>query len=458
MIIGGGSPCQDLSQLLSGGKGLAGERSRLFYEMPRLFKLTAKHFVCPCHFFVENVFSMTEHNRNQFSAELGVKPYLIDSKYFSWCRRPRLFWCSWELAVNPEEELIDRGSYVEWKGPVRRPSRGHWLDPHCSHTGGELLPTLTRALPRRSPPRAPAGLSQASSEAVQRWQADQHKFQVYWYEANNMVAKPDGLLRTLSLAEREKLMGFNPGYVSSILDPKKTIEEQQVLGACMIGNSFNVHVIAFLLDNLLPRVSASYVPRQWTTMLNNTVAAPTGWCSNPVFVPSTKGDSCSQELIQEFMRGGDKGGSDVKLSVGVPYRIKAWPRAGLRSQLFHWRIIHGYPWRHVAHINVLELQAMVNGLQWRLRKCSQFNKRVLHLVDSQVLASVVVKGRSSSRRLFKALNKLNALSVAAGVYLSVGYLASEDNPSDIPSRWGPTKGKEKRGAKTAKAQAFKPKL
>ena len=458
VIIGGGSPCQDLSQLLSGGKGLAGARSRLFYEMPRLFKLTAKHFPCPCHFFVENVFSMTEHNRNQFSAELQVKPYLIDSKHFSWCKRPRLFWCSWNLTAADKEDLIDHGSYIEWKGPDLRPAEKHWVDLGCNHSGSGLLPTLTRALPRRTPPRDPAGLSQATSQAVKRWQADRHKFQVYWYENHNMVTKPDGTFRTLTLAEREKLMGFNPGYVSSVLNPKKTVEEQQVLGACMLGNSFNVHVIAFLMDNLFAQADSSYVPRQWSAMLKNDVAAPLGWCSNPVFSPSSKGDSLSQELIQEFMRGADKGGSDVKLSVGVPYRIKAWPRAGLRSQLFHWRIIHGYPWRHVAHINVLELQAMVNGLQWRLRKASQFNKRVLHLVDSQVLASVVVKGRSSSRRLFKALNKLNALAVAAGVYLSVGYLASEDNPSDIPSRWGPIKGKRKPGSKTAEAPRFKPKL
>jgi integrase len=29
--------------------------------------------------------------------------------------------------------------------------------------------------------------------------------------------------------------------------------------------------------------------------------------------------------------------------------------------LFHWTIIHGYPWKHQAHINVLELQGLVNG-------------------------------------------------------------------------------------------------
>ena len=458
VLIGGGSPCQDLSQLLCGGKGLAGERSKLFYEMPRLFALAEKSFNCPCHFFVENVFSMTESNRNQFSQVLGVRPYLIDCKYFSWCRRPRLFWCSWEIQGHPGEKLVDHGSYVEWQGPdLRLPAR-HWLQPRCEMLTEAILPTLTRALPRKTPPRAPAGISEASSEAIKRWEADRYKFQVYWYETKNMVIKPDGSLRTLDLTEREKLMGFNPGYVSLVLSPKKTVEEQQILGACMIGNSFNVHSITLLLDNLCAGVDPTYVPRQWSKILKCNTEAPAGWCSNPVFTPSTKGNELSKELIQEFLRCADKGGSDVKLSVGVPYRLKAWPRAGLRSQLFQWRIVHGYSWRHVAHINVLELQAMVNGLQWRLRRCDRFNKRVLHLVDSQVLASVVVKGRSSSRRLFKALNKLNALCVAAGIYLSVGYVASEDNPSDVPSRWAPTKGRKPRAKPVGKARPFKPKL
>ena len=49
------------------------------------------------------------------------------------------------------------------------------------------------------------------------------------------------------------------------------------------------------------------------------------------------------------------------MDLGIPFRSKAWPRAGIRSSLFHWTIIHGYPWKHQAHINVLELQGLVNG-------------------------------------------------------------------------------------------------
>ena len=89
----------------------------------------------------------------------------------------------------------------------------------------------------------------------------------------------------------------------------------------------------------------------------------------------------------------------------------------------------------MAHINVLELQALVNAVQWRLRNKDRVCARILHLIDSQVVASLVAKGRTSSFRLQPALRKLNALLLAGSLYLAAGYIHTTDNPSDIPSRW-----------------------
>ena len=247
-------------------------------------------------------------------------------------------------------------------------------------------------------------------------------------------------------------MGFDPGYISNALNPKLTIDESQNLGASMIGNSFQVDVVSLLLD-LLCCVSPNHTPRQLGIILKKGPMAPKAWCKKLQFHPGTLPDERSRMLVHEFLRIGDKGGSDVRLDLGVPFRIKAWPRSGLRSHLFHWRVIHGYTWRHSAHINVLELQAVVNSMQWRLRRTERFRKRVLHLVDNQVVASVLAKGRTSSQRLHKALNKLHALCLAGGLYLSIGYVNTHDNPSDIPSRWAPMKDKGKFGKRRARAFA-----
>ena len=74
--------------------------------------------------------------------------------------------------------------------------------------------------------------------------------------------------------------------------------------------------------------------------------------------------------------------------------LKPSQEQGCVLVIFKWRIIHGHKWRYTSHIHALELQAVVNGLSWRLRKLSNHRKRVLHLVDSQVAASIISKGRT----------------------------------------------------------------
>ena len=57
---------------------------------------------------------------------------------------------------------------------------------------------------------------------------------------------------------------------------------------------------------------------------------------------------------------------------------------------------------------------MRNGLKWRLRKSTNGRCRVLHLIDNQVVCSIIAKGRSSSLRLKRGLKKLNSLVLASG--------------------------------------------
>ena len=111
-------------------------------------------------------------------------------------------------------------------------------------------------------------MANASREAVARWRADHYRFQVYQYEACHLVQRPDGQLRVPSVMEREKLMGFSAGYVSAGVSTKITVAEAFNLGACMIGNSFNVYCISFLLDELLAHCDKTYVPRQLDRILS----------------------------------------------------------------------------------------------------------------------------------------------------------------------------------------------
>eukprot|EP00435_Cladocopium_sp_Y103_P063742 s37_g25.t1 len=126
-LISAGSPCQDLTILLAGRQGLEGSRSRLFFEIPRIYKLCRRVFGYKVVLMVENVFSMTEDSRAEFSTVLGMKPVLIEADDLSWVRRPRLYWCSWDVTCDEDETLRDCGSYLHWKFLDRRPSPDHWI-------------------------------------------------------------------------------------------------------------------------------------------------------------------------------------------------------------------------------------------------------------------------------------------------------------------------------------------
>jgi hypothetical protein len=147
--------------------------------------------------------------------------------------------------------------------------------------------------------------------------------------------------------------------------------------------------------------------------------------------------SCSEaaQVTLALVARSERGGSDLRLDHSLPFRAKAWPRATVDPHIWRWREILSTRWCGPSrHINVRELQASVVALRWRLRVVHNHRSRFVHLTDSQVCAAVLTKGRSSSRKLRAVLRRWNALCIAGDVYPVVGYIVSEDNPADRPSR------------------------
>lgn len=97
----GGSPCQDLSIAKTNRKGLAGERSGLFYEYLRLLKE-----VRPKYFILENVASMPKEAKETITKELGVEPILINAALVSAQNRKRLFWTNIPGVCQPVDRQI----------------------------------------------------------------------------------------------------------------------------------------------------------------------------------------------------------------------------------------------------------------------------------------------------------------------------------------------------------------
>lgn len=99
-----------------------------------------------------------------------------------------------------------------------------------------------------------------------------------------------------------------------------------------------------------------------------------------------------------------------------------------------WSTIVSKAWRDPEHINALELRAVLLAVHWVLSFPSSLTRRVFLLVDSTVAFFSLWKGRSSSPQLLLILRKIGALLLASGVSLLPGWVPSEVNPADNPSR------------------------
>ena len=128
-------------------------------------------------------------------------------------------------------------------------------------------------------------------------------------------------------------------------------------------------------------------------------------------------------------------GTDVRLSSGAPAKLQEFRRQPLDANLWVWRVALSYRWKHEQHINVLELSAVLDCLRHFLKSGRFLNKRVLVLLDSQVSLGVLSKGRSSSSSLNAVLVRIAALCRFANVTAVFGWVPSEGNPADGPSRW-----------------------
>ena len=163
---------------------------------------------------------MDEKDRQVMSQSIGSSPWLIDSLGVALCRRPRLYWVSWELQggegvdITPAEtdSLFDYGE-VKLKAQV---------DPHdflkagCHLNSLEGLPTFTTSRPRTSPGNRPAGLWQCSESEISHWKGDLHRYPPYQYRWKNLISTGTES-RLPDIAEKEVIMGFPLHFTATCL-------------------------------------------------------------------------------------------------------------------------------------------------------------------------------------------------------------------------------------------------
>lgn len=112
-------------------------------------------------------------------------------------------------------------------------------------------------------------------------------------------------------------------------------------------------------------------------------------------------------------------------------------RASVPGRLWRWKVVTGWKWRgNKEHINVLEMRAILTAIRWRVEKKRNRRLRFIHLTDSLVCLHSLSRGRSSSRKLRRTICRINALLLVSGCQPFWGYIHTDQNPADKPSRWG----------------------
>jgi len=153
------------------------------------------------------------------------------------------------------------GHYVLVQLQVDKPDPRTWLDEGGCWERSVLIPTLTRALSSAKPMPHPAGIDTASELAISRWSADEHCFQVYNYESCHMIYDR-GLkdYRLPSPEECEQLMSIDKYYTLVAVKEDFTSRKTFVIRRQLIGNSFNVAAVSFLIGDLFAGTFRHSIP------------------------------------------------------------------------------------------------------------------------------------------------------------------------------------------------------
>ena len=280
-LVAGGFPCQGMSRLNVDRRGLSDPRSGLAFVLLELVRLVKEAFPeIYWYELLENVESGPSDDVELVSEEVGCTPYFIEAGDFVHVRRPRLYWASWDVIRVPYVSMAWRAPERQAPGTTRQWGRtkvqvsvdlgspDRWLDAGATFDGNPAvrrLPTFVRWEARKRPPKSPAGLHSCRPHEIARWQAARFATPVYQFKDSNCLKRADGTLEPPSAAEREKLMGFEPGHTVPLMSSSKAKNDpaQFELGRrAVLGNSFQCDVVAWLLAHLFVKLGwLACVPR-----------------------------------------------------------------------------------------------------------------------------------------------------------------------------------------------------
>ena len=395
IVVGGGPPCQGVSGLNAARKGaLRDSRSSLFVHVSRIRELCKKCFPwAQVMGLMESVASMDEADEVVMSKSFGGDPWFIDAAGLSLAHRPRLYWLDWEVQGSSAVKLGHT--------PMGRPSISFhedldtkdFLEPGWHQCVDKKLPTFTTSRPRDQPGYKPAGIHSCQPHEVTRWQNDRHRFPPYQYVDANCLINSKGEYRLPSIQEREVIMGFPKNYTSNCL-PKAEQKKQHFTDTrlTLIGNSWNVTVVAWLLGQLGQTLGLN-PPMSPKDIVQRTTPGSSwhfqAFLQRPFMrrVRSASSRVGEELLVNKFLSLISIKGEDILLQSSSEDLVKYHRlRASIPANLWRWKAVASWSWVGAKeHINSLELRAVLTALRWRIERHHLTRAKFVHLIDSLVV-------------------------------------------------------------------------
>ncbi|CAL1145402.1 unnamed protein product [Cladocopium goreaui] len=360
VVIGSGAPCQGVSQLNSQRKGaLRDQRSRLFQHIPRIRDLVKRAFPwARVASLSENVASMDAQDRAVMTQAFEATPWMVDAKDVSLARRPRLYWLDWEILPQEGASLqLSRDAGAEafheahLEGFIKEEN---YLKPGWKRVGVEPLPTFTTSRCRSHEGHRPAGKEHCLPHELARWEADHYRYPPYQYRDKHCLRNAKGELRLPDIEERECIMGFPRGYTMQA--QKKALQgtpDHEASRLTMIGNSWNVTIVAWLLNHLgyILGLHALMSPQQ---VIERTApgAGPglQSFLQRPPMRPTraSPGHHLEHRLVRKLTTLVSLKGEDLLLQAGSEDVVKYHRlRASLPARLWKWRVAASWQWTGV---------------------------------------------------------------------------------------------------------------
>ena len=442
----GGFPCVHLSSVRAGRKNLSGEGSNLFWNLLQIIRWAEEVFGATAEvaFLVENVLSMDADARQEISRHLGVEPLALCPSDILPYNRPRLAWVSLPIHAGPGVELERQGDMVRVKMMAERVPDSAWVDPgwrRCDPSSH--LPTFMKAIKRNQPPPRPAGISRCEPVALERWESDGFRFPPYQYRRQFLLTNEQGDLRYASATERERLLGFGEGHTVFALSAGVAKEDPTGYNdkrLSLLGDSFSMLSFGWVISQMCQPWVRPLSPQE---LLDRLGLAPGATLNIDFQAPLQQGlhyggAGCQKQslafLTSHLSRQVNHTGSDVSISLGIPFSSKTGNHASLRADWWQWRILFTTKWKFSAHINALEMKMILQSIKWRARSTDAFGTRWLHLADSMVSNYILSKGRTSSSMLQPITREIAAHLLALNAHQLQGHVDSIENPTDAASR------------------------